>query len=371
MHLVRLQRPAQRAAASSCHPFSTVLRTATTSFEERFAHLRIGSLAADAAVQGRRYASVKSQGAYRLKNKKTIPKKLGAKKTGDQYVLPGNIIYKQRGTIWHPGENTIMGRDHTIHAAVAGYVKYYRDPQRHPDRQYIGVVFNRDDKLPYPPGTPRRRKLNLAAVPRKIEELVVEETAASGIPLSVTRHDKTIEPEAETAVEAEQNNDKTAENSEQQVPLTDGNAVILRLIKEKLKIRAKHEANREAEVARKERELEVRKGTRVLRLQSDYSYRETNWEIGRIVGDVGSLPGTEKTDSRKAKFRLRRRKRMVYFKGIKNRKRAKAARRAEYRKHVHAKREQRLLERAEAMAKARAAKVSKDAAVADKTKVEA
>lgn len=82
MHLVRLQRPAQRAAASSCRPLGAALRTVTTSFEERFAHLRIGSPAANAVVQGRRYASVKSQGAYRLKNKKTIPKKLGAKKTG-------------------------------------------------------------------------------------------------------------------------------------------------------------------------------------------------------------------------------------------------------------------------------------------------
>lgn len=265
-----------------------------------------------------------------------------------------------------------MGSDHTIHAAVAGYVKYYRDPQRHPDRQYIGVVFNREDKLPYPPGAPRRRKLNLAAVPRKIEEPIAEETAASGIPLSVTRHEKTIESQTETAVEAEQNIDKAAENPEEPVPLTDGNAVIFRLIKEKLKSRAKHEAKREAEEARKEQELEVRKGTRVLRLQSDYSYRETNWEIGRIVGDVGSLPGTGKTDSRKAKFRLRRRKRMVHFKGIKNRKRAKAARRAEYRKQVHAKREQRLLERAEAMAKARATKASKaTTAAADQTKVKA
>lgn len=300
----------------------------------------------------------------------------------DQYVIPGNIIYKQRGTIWHPGENTIMGRDHTIHAAVAGYVKYYRDPQRHPDRQYIGVVFNRDDKLPYPPGTPRRRKLNLVAVPRKTEQPVEETTTASGIPRTVTRHEETAEPETapaagaepEPKAEAEQkSDDKAAETPEQPVPLTDGNAIIFRLIKEKLKSRARHQAKQESEKARKERELKERMGTRVLRLQDNYSYRETNWEIGRIVGDVGSLPGTEKTESRKARFRLRRRKRMVHFRGIKNRKRAKAARRAEYRKHVHAKRELRLLQRAEAMAKSRAAKASKAAAAAaaEQAKVQA
>src|SRR5687768_12904031 len=59
----------------------------------------------------------------------------------DQFVIPGNILYKQRGTLWWPGENCIMGRDHTIHAMATGYVKYYRDPARHPDRKYIGVVF--------------------------------------------------------------------------------------------------------------------------------------------------------------------------------------------------------------------------------------
>ena len=72
--------------------------------------------------------------------------------------------------MWHPGENALKGRDHTIHAAVEGYVKYYRDPQLHPTRQYIGVAFNRDDTLPYPKDAPRRRKLGMVAVTRKVHE---------------------------------------------------------------------------------------------------------------------------------------------------------------------------------------------------------
>jgi protein phosphatase inhibitor 2 len=85
MHFARLQRPLQRAAASGFRPFGAVLRT-TTSLEDRFAHLRIASpTAANATVQGKRYASVKSQGAYKTKPKKTIPKKLGAKKTGGTF----------------------------------------------------------------------------------------------------------------------------------------------------------------------------------------------------------------------------------------------------------------------------------------------
>ena len=91
MHLARLQGPLQRAAACSGRPFGAVLRTTTTAttstaataLENPFARLRITSpAAANAAVEGRRYASVKSQGAYRLKSKKTIAKKMGAKKTG-------------------------------------------------------------------------------------------------------------------------------------------------------------------------------------------------------------------------------------------------------------------------------------------------
>ena len=302
----------------------------------------------------------------------------------DQYVIPGNIIYKQRGTIWHPGENTIMGRDHTIHAAVAGYVKYYRDPHRHPDRKYIGVAFNREDKLPYPPGTPRRRKLGLVAVPRRTEEPVQETMSPSGIPLAVTRHEHVEQPVAEAgtsgaagtsapvsaSAQAGQDSDNKAAPAPAPVPepesepvrLTDGNAVVSSLIKDKLRSRAAAQARREARRQQQLRELEARKGTRVFRLQPDYSYRETNWEIGRLVGDVGSVPGAEKTESRKAKFRLRRRKRVVYFRGLKKRKLAKVARREEYRRRVREKRARRIQQRAEAAAALKAAAAAAAAA---------
>ncbi|SPQ24970.1 eea74b05-bc04-43b8-b864-4b429977105f [Thermothielavioides terrestris] len=359
MHLVRLQRPFQRAAAAAVLRPTTTTTTATTSLEDRFALLRIRSpVAANAAVAGRRYATVKSQGAYKLKSKKTIPKKMGAKKTGDQYVIPGNIIYKQRGTIWHPGENTIMGRDHTIHAAVAGYVKYYRDPQRHPKRQYIGVAFNREDKLPYPPAAPRRRKLNMVAVPRKVEEPVEETTAPSGIPLSVTRHEpvaETTTTAASTAAAAEQSTAKL----ERPIPLVDGNAVVASLVREKLRSRQMGQARAEARMREQQKELEARKATRVFRLQSDYSYRETNWEIGRLVGDAGVIPGTEKTESRKAKFRLRKRRRVFYYRGLKSRRLAKARRREEHARRVRANRE-----RARQQAAAAAAAAAADAAKA-------
>ena len=81
----------------------------------------------------------------------------------EQYVIPGNIIFRQRGTHWFPGENCAMGRDHTIYATQPGYVKYYKDPQLNPKRQYIGVTFERDQVLPLPPNSARRRRLGMIA----------------------------------------------------------------------------------------------------------------------------------------------------------------------------------------------------------------
>lgn len=65
-----------------------------------------------------------------------------------------------------------MGRDHTIFATQTGFVKYYRDPAKHPKRQYIGVAFERTQTLPTPPNAARRRRLGMLAVPRKEPEAV-------------------------------------------------------------------------------------------------------------------------------------------------------------------------------------------------------
>ncbi|OKL64089.1 hypothetical protein UA08_00316 [Talaromyces atroroseus] len=113
-----------------------------------------------------RYASHATQGRANAKARDPAGKRLGAKKSGEQYVVPGNIIFKQRGTKWFPGENCGMGRDHTIYATEAGYVKYYLDPELHPKRKYIGVCFDRDGTLPTPRNAPTRRRLNMVSVPR-------------------------------------------------------------------------------------------------------------------------------------------------------------------------------------------------------------
>ena len=94
-------------------------------------------------------------------------KRLGIKIFGGEHVIPGNIIFRQRGTAWFPGENCAMGRDHCIYATESGYVRYYRDPLKHPKRQYIGVCFEKHETLPYAPNAARRRRLNMLAVKRE------------------------------------------------------------------------------------------------------------------------------------------------------------------------------------------------------------
>ena len=51
-------------------------------------------------------------------------KRLGVKKFGGQLVLPGNIIVRQRGTKFHPGQNVGCGRDHTLFAKTEGHVVF-------------------------------------------------------------------------------------------------------------------------------------------------------------------------------------------------------------------------------------------------------
>ncbi|WP_324780661.1 50S ribosomal protein L27 [Thiobacillus sedimenti] len=51
-------------------------------------------------------------------------KRLGVKRYGDQLVQAGNILVRQRGTQFHPGDNVGIGKDHTLFAKVAGTVKF-------------------------------------------------------------------------------------------------------------------------------------------------------------------------------------------------------------------------------------------------------
>lgn len=63
-------------------------------------------------------------------------KRLGVKKFGGQAVIPGNIIIRQRGTKYHPGDNVGIGKDYTIFSLVEGSVRFSRSQG---DRLYVNV----------------------------------------------------------------------------------------------------------------------------------------------------------------------------------------------------------------------------------------
>jgi large subunit ribosomal protein L27 len=65
------------------------------------------------------------------------PKMLGVKRYGGQAVRSGTIIVRQRGTQFHPGDNTGIGRDHTIFAVADGFVEFAFCAK---DKQQINVV---------------------------------------------------------------------------------------------------------------------------------------------------------------------------------------------------------------------------------------
>ena len=51
-------------------------------------------------------------------------KRLGVKKFGGEIVKSGNIILRQRGTKYHPGNNVGMGKDYTLFSLIPGEVKF-------------------------------------------------------------------------------------------------------------------------------------------------------------------------------------------------------------------------------------------------------
>ena len=65
-------------------------------------------------------------------------KRLGVKKFGGEVVIPGNILVRQRGTKFHPGDNVGCGKDHTLYATAEGKVEF-RVRGRN-NRTFVSVV---------------------------------------------------------------------------------------------------------------------------------------------------------------------------------------------------------------------------------------
>ena len=65
------------------------------------------------------------------------PNMLGAKRADGQSVKAGSIIYRQRGTHIHPGNNVGKGKDDTLFALADGYVKFHRKGR---DKKQVSIL---------------------------------------------------------------------------------------------------------------------------------------------------------------------------------------------------------------------------------------
>lgn len=79
----------------------------------------------------------KKAGGSSRNGRDSAGRRLGVKKSGGQAVIPGNIIVRQRGTKYWPGEGVGMGKDHTIFAVVEGNVTFHKGLKR---RTFISVT---------------------------------------------------------------------------------------------------------------------------------------------------------------------------------------------------------------------------------------
>ena len=80
----------------------------------------------------------KKAGGSSRNGRDTAGRRLGVKKFGGEAVVSGNIIVRQRGTKWHPGDGVGLGRDHTIFAVVDGRVTF----KSKLGRTYVSVLAN-------------------------------------------------------------------------------------------------------------------------------------------------------------------------------------------------------------------------------------
>ncbi|SMX24281.1 50S ribosomal protein L27 [Boseongicola aestuarii] len=79
----------------------------------------------------------KKAGGSSRNGRDSAGRRLGVKRFGGEAVIPGNIIVRQRGTKWWPGEGVGLGRDHTIFATAEGQVTFHKGLK---GRTFISVL---------------------------------------------------------------------------------------------------------------------------------------------------------------------------------------------------------------------------------------
>ena len=79
----------------------------------------------------------KKSGGSSRNGRDSAGRRLGVRKFGGEAVAAGNILVRQRGTKFYPGDNVGMGKDHTLFALETGAVKFVT---KRDDRTFVTVV---------------------------------------------------------------------------------------------------------------------------------------------------------------------------------------------------------------------------------------
>jgi large subunit ribosomal protein L27 len=79
----------------------------------------------------------KKAGGSSRNGRDSAGRRLGVKLFGGQTAVAGNILARQRGTKWHPGQNVGLGKDHTLFALIDGRVEFRTKAK---GRTYVSVI---------------------------------------------------------------------------------------------------------------------------------------------------------------------------------------------------------------------------------------
>lgn len=159
-----------------------------------------------------------------------------------------------------------MGRDHTLFALQSGFVKYYRNPALNPKRQYIGIVFDKTDTLPAPANAARKRRLGMVSIPRRDLADVEAEDAEVVI--------------GDIGTIATSGDIGTAMPSSQ-LPVRQAASL------SPVDIASIPQASKRARKEAKRRAATGRIPASELGMRPDYSYRESNYQIGKAAERAG------------------------------------------------------------------------------------
>jgi large subunit ribosomal protein L27 len=118
----------------------------------------------------------KKGGGSSRNGRESESKRLGVKIFGGQQAIAGNILVRQRGQKYRPGDNVGLGKDHTLYALIDGEVKFTSRTFNRKTRKLVHIVPGADAVMETAKPAPKA-KAAPAPVEEKVEE-VVEEVVA-------------------------------------------------------------------------------------------------------------------------------------------------------------------------------------------------